>query len=142
MEFIQTERNSRNLLYHGHLYVKNKTLNNGNTFWECEQRRSGNGCSVKVLLDPGDNFIRISGDHTHAPNPERAEDLNIRTQIRREARLLPDRRTNNIVAGNLVLAERAVIANLPELETMRRDVRRNQQHVRDAPPIPDRYNYR
>ncbi|XP_066915446.1 uncharacterized protein [Clytia hemisphaerica] len=99
MEFIQTEQNSRKLLYHGHLYVKNKTMNNGNTFWECEQRRSGNGSNVKVLFDPGDNFIRISGDHTHAPNSERAQDLNIRAQIRREARLLPDRRTNNIVAG-------------------------------------------
>jgi FLYWCH zinc finger domain. len=132
MEFIQTERNSRKLFYNGYLYVKNKTFDNGNTYWECEERRSGNGCRVKVLLDEGENFVRITGDHTHAPNPERSQALNIRAQIRRESRLLPDRRTNNIVARNIAIASEG-----GQLTAVRNSQTRYQEK-----PIPDRHDYR
>lgn len=141
MEFVSSARNSRKLHYNGYLYVKNKTFNDGRTYWECEERRSGNGCRVKIILDEGDNLERMVGDHTHAPNPERFQALGIRAEMRREARLIPDRSTNNIVAGNIAFAPEGVMANLPQLETIRRDIRRNRQHVRNAPPIPDRHDF-
>ena len=46
MEFIETTKGGRKLSKDGFLYIKNKTLTNGRTYWECAQRRSGNGCNV------------------------------------------------------------------------------------------------
>ena len=50
MEFIETTKGARKLSKDGFLYTKNKTLTNGSTYWECSQRRSGNGCNVKITL--------------------------------------------------------------------------------------------
>ena len=46
MEFIETTKGGRKLSKDGFLYINNKTLTNGRTYWECAQRRSGNGCNV------------------------------------------------------------------------------------------------
>ena len=53
----------------GLLYIKNKTLTNGRTYWECAQRRSGNGCNQKqppeVFCKKGGlrNFAKFTGKH-------------------------------------------------------------------------------
>ena len=57
MEFIETTKGARKLSKDGFLYTKNKTLTNGSTYWECSQRRSGNGCNVKITLDVTDRFV-------------------------------------------------------------------------------------
>ena len=51
IEFITTTRGGRQLLRDSYLYYKNKSLNNGSSYWECKERRSGNGCKVKIVLD-------------------------------------------------------------------------------------------
>ena len=33
------------------MYHLNKALENGNTYWKCEKRRSESGCEAKVVLD-------------------------------------------------------------------------------------------
>ena len=66
MEFIETTKGGRKLSKDGLLYIKNKTLTNGRTYWECAQRRSGNGCNVKIALDAGDRFVAQTHQHTHA----------------------------------------------------------------------------
>ena len=43
MEFITTTRGGRQLLRDSYLYYKNKSLHNGNWYWERKERRSGNG---------------------------------------------------------------------------------------------------
>ena len=100
MEFILSKRGSRKLCRNGYVYDKNKNFPNGNTYWECEERRSGNGCKAKITLDAGENFLRMTGDHTHAANPERIEAGSIRSSMKQEARLFPDGRTNNVIARN------------------------------------------
>ena len=50
-------------------------------------------------------------------------------------------RTNNVVAANLAVANDAVLAQLPSLGTMRRDVRRNRQVHQGLPEVPDRGNH-
>ena len=37
MEFLLTNRGSRQVAYEGYLYHKNKTLASGITYWECVQ---------------------------------------------------------------------------------------------------------
>ena len=66
MEFIETTKGGRKLSKDGFLYIKNKTLANGRTYWECTQRRSGNGCNVKIALDAADRFVAQTHQHTHA----------------------------------------------------------------------------
>ena len=49
MEFVKTQRGGLKLCYNGYLYVKNKDLPSGNTFYECERRRRNN-CKAKITL--------------------------------------------------------------------------------------------
>ena len=123
MEFFLSKRGSRKLVFEGHVFHKYKTLTNGNTYWECSERRSGNGCKMKVTLDPSENLLNQSGQHTHVPNPERFEAQNVRSRMKGEARV-SDAKTNTM-------------GNLPSLETMRRDVRRQRQVHQNLPPIPN-----
>ena len=50
--------------------VKNKTLTNGRTYWECAQRCSGNGCNVKITLDAPDRFVAQTHQHTYTADLE------------------------------------------------------------------------
>ena len=56
-------------------YTKNKTFPNGNSYWECRERRSGNGagrdCLAKITLDPNDQVIKLSEPRTHPADPEK-----------------------------------------------------------------------
>ena len=65
MEFILTTRGSRQVVHNGYLYKKKKTLASGITYWECTQRRSGDGCKGRIAIAADDTFLRISIDHTH-----------------------------------------------------------------------------
>ena len=57
---------------------------------ECSERRSGNGCKMKVTLDPGldpgESLLNKSCKHTHVPNPERVESQKVRSRMKDEAR--------------------------------------------------------
>ena len=46
-----------------------------------------------------------------------------------------------LLLQNLAVANDAVLAQLPSLETMRRDVRRNRQVHQGLPEVPDRGNH-
>ena len=56
MEFITTTRGGRQLSSDGYLYYKNKSLSNGSSYWEYKERRSGDVCKVKIVLDKQENF--------------------------------------------------------------------------------------
>ena len=96
MEFITTTRGGQQLLRDSYLYYKN----NGSSYWECKERRSGNGCKIKVVLDEQENFSHQFGYHTHAPNPEAVSALKLRSKMKRDARHT-DTATNNIITTNI-----------------------------------------
>ena len=56
MEFITKSKGGRKLIRNNFMYHLNKTLENGNTYWKCDKRRSGSGCKAKVVLDQENNF--------------------------------------------------------------------------------------
>ena len=140
MGFFQSEKCGRKLVRDGYMYHKNTTQGNGSTYWECCERRSGSGCKAKITLDPNDIFVGQSAPHTHPPNQEKVEAQKSRSRMRIDARI-SNARTNNVVAANLAVANDAVLAQLPSLETMRRDVRRNRQVHQELPEVPDRGNH-
>ena len=136
MEFITTTRGGRQLLRDSYLYYKNKSLNNGSSYWECKERRSGNGCKVKIVLDEQENFSHQFGQDTHAPNPEAVSALKIRSKMKRDARHT-DTTTNNIITTNIGGMHEAVLAKLSRIDTIRRDVRGQRAVNRLYPEIPE-----
>lgn len=139
MEFFTSVRGARKLKYRDFVYCRNKTLTNGNTYWECSQRRSGNGCRAKLILDPGDNLVVQPGTHTHAPDPGRVQAEVLRSNMKQDAKVL-ESRTNILVARHLEAADEGVMAHLPKIETIRRDVRRQRQLQHGLPVVPDPFN--
>ena len=83
MEFVKTQRGGLKLCYNGYLYVKNKDLPSGNTFYECERRRRNN-CKAKITLR-GDQIIRETHEHTHAPDIIRQDLLSLREEMKEQA---------------------------------------------------------
>ena len=69
MKFVEKTVGGRVLSKDGLLYIKSKTLTKGRTYWECAQRRSGNGCNQKqppeVFCKKGGlrNFAKFTGKH-------------------------------------------------------------------------------
>ena len=107
------------------MYHLNKTLENGKAYWECNKRRSGNGCKAKAVLDLQKSILRQSGEHTHEPDPEKVLVEKSRSAIKRAA-TERNASTNNIIAANIAGVTDNVIAKLPRMETMRRDVSRQR----------------
>ena len=114
MEFIETTKGGRKLSKDGFLYIKNKTLTNGRTYWECAQRRSGNGCNVKITLDVADRFVAQTHQHTHAADPEGNDLLKARAGIKRSSKDTAEK-TQNIITANTAGLQENVLAGLPNI---------------------------
>ena len=136
IEFITATRGARQLVKGDYRYNKNKSGNNGNAYWECVERRSGNGCKVKIVLGEYDDFLNPTGEHMHPPNPEYTKAQRIRSHMKRGSRKL-DATTNNRIAANVAGANYDVLANIGKIDSVRRDVRRQRAAIMEYPPIPD-----
>ena len=117
MEFIETTKGGRKLSKDGFLYIKNKTLTNGRTYWECAQRCSGSGCNVKITLNGADRFVAQTHQHTHAADPEGNDLLKARAGIKRSAKDTAEK-TQNIITTNIAGLQENVLARLPNIETI------------------------
>ena len=90
------------------------------TYWECAQRRSGNGCNVKITLDGADRFVAQTHQHTHAADPEGNDLLKARAGIKRSAKDTAEKTQN--ITTNIARPQENVLARLTNIETIRRDV--------------------
>ena len=133
MEFIETTKGGRNLSKDGFFYIKNKTLTNGRTYWECAQRRSGNGCNIKITLDAADRCVAQTHQRTHAADSEGNDLLKARARIKQSTKDTAEK-TENIIAANIASLQENVLVRLPNIETIRRDVRRNRPNNHSAVP--------
>ena len=112
------------------------TLENGNTYSECDKRRSGSDCKAKVVLDQQNNFLRQFSEHTHATDPEKVLVQKSRSVIK-HATIETSASTNNIMAANIAGVTDNAFVKLPRMGTMRRDLRRQLASHHAYPPIPD-----
>ena len=108
MEYIRTTKESVQLHRDGYLYYKNRTPNNGNTFWECVNRRSGGGCKAKILVNENGELIREHRQHT----PEKVLITTARAGMKR---------------ANLDGLGEEALARMSNEETLRRDIGRNRK---------------
>ena len=112
MEFNLTSKGRRKLIRNNFMYHLNKTLENGNTYWECDKRRRGSGCKAKVVLDQQNNFLWQSDEHTHVLGPEKVAVEKSRSGIKRAA-IETNVSTSNIIAANIAGVTDNVLAKLP-----------------------------
>ena len=117
MAFITSSKGGRKLVITSYIYCKNKSLTNGSSCWECEERRSKNGCKARVTLDENEEIIKGPSEHKHPPKPEK------------------------YIGDQLQGASGERLAKLPKLDTLRRCVRRQRQEQGRYPPIPNGPNF-
>ena len=87
-------------------------------------------------MDEQENFSHQFGQHTHAPNPEAVSALKLRSKMKRDA-CYTDSTTNNIITTNIGGMPEEVLAKLPRIDTIRRDVRRQRVVNLPYPEIPE-----
>ena len=83
-----------------------------------------------------ENFSNQFGKHTHEPNPVAVSTLKLRSKMKRDAGYT-DTTTNNIITKNIEVMHEEVLAKLPRIDTIQRDVRRQPVVNRTYPEIPE-----
>ena len=83
MEYINSTKGKPKIFFEGFLYVRHKNLANGYEKYECEKRRHGY-CQAAFKVKE-DEVIVIAQEHTHAPDPGKAETLRVGRGIKRKA---------------------------------------------------------
>ena len=85
-------------------------------------------------MDVADRFVAQTHQHTHAADPEGNNLLKARAGIKRSAKNTAEK-SQNIIKANIAELKENVMARLPSIETIRRDVRRNRPC--NHPAVPD-----
>ena len=93
---------------------------NGWESYECERRRVQKGCRGRVKIN-GQQIV-IVAPHTHTPNPARCDALNVIADVKDLAQAT-QQPGQQILANTTAGIEDAVAAELPDLGTIRRNIR-------------------
>ena len=133
MDFIETTKREEKLSKDGFVYIKSKTLTNGRTYWECAQRRSGNGCNVKIVLDAVDRFVAQTHQRSHVADSKSNDLLKVRAGLKRSAKETA-KKLSNFITTDIAKLKENVMARLPKVETIGRDVRRDRCNNHPAVP--------
>ena len=88
-------------------------------------------------MNAADRFVAQTHQHSHAADPEGNDLLKARAGIKRSAKNTAEK-TQNIITSNIAGLQENVLARLPNIETIRRDVRRNRTN--NHPAVPDIYD--
>ena len=133
MELLFTNRGIRQVAYEGYLYHKNKMIASGITYWECVQRRDGDGCKRRFVISADDTLLRVAIEHSHPPTPDKIEGIRSRAGMKRTAHNTNEK-THNILITHLVGLSQETLSQLPNSETLKRDIRRQRRP--NHPPVP------
>ena len=88
-------------------------------------------------MDAADRFVAQTHQHGHSADPKDNNLLKARAGIKQSAKNTAGK-TQNIITANIAGLEECVLARLSNIETIRRDVRRNR--LNNHPPEPDIYD--
>ena len=119
MEFVQTIKGKNKLFLNGYLYVKQKNLANGYVSYECEKSRQTKvECKAKIKVR-GHEYIVGENQHTHAPEPGRAELLRVKAAIKRRA-TETEETPQQIIATQVQGLGEAAATQMPQIRSIRR----------------------
>ena len=133
MEFTRTTQNRNKALHQGHAYVQNKNLVNGWESFECGRRRNHKGCTGRGKIN-GEQTVIVK-EHTHTPNPARNESLRTVLAMRNRAQTTVEP-AQQIIGNSIAGIRDVVAAELPNVNTIRRNIRRQRQVANNAIPVP------
>ena len=85
-------------------------------------------------MDAADRFVAQTHQRTHAADPEGNDLLKATAERKRSAKDTAEK-TQNIITANIAGLQGNVLARLPNIETIQRDVRRNRPN--NHPSVPD-----
>ena len=134
MEVTKTQKNNSKILHGGFAYVStHKVLKDGWVSYECELRRRYRGCTGRVRVK--DDTVLITNPHSHAPNP--AQNETIKTVVAMKDRAQHTLDTPQQILGNtLAGVQDAVAAQLPTLNSCRRNIRRQRKAAGNILAVP------
>ena len=89
----------------------------------------------KIKLTPEDNFLNQQNEHTHLPSQTKIEVKKVKARVKERAENTNDT-SQQILGAELQNINESTTVNLPALNNMRRNIRRqrSEQHA----PIPQR----
>ena len=90
-----------------------------------------------MTLDAANRFVAQTHQPIHAADSVGNDLLKARAGIKRSAKDTAEK-TQNIITANIAGLQESVLARLPNVETIRRDVKRNRPN--DHPAVPDIYD--
>nr|XP_054769755.1 uncharacterized protein LOC129277627 [Lytechinus pictus] len=132
MEWTETERGGRKLLFDGYIYVKKRNLAAGWESFECNQRRNKKQCkaSIKVRVSV-ENEFRDRTEHNHPPDHGKANAYKVKNAVKRMA-LETDESPKQILMATMQQATQEGLMAMPGLEHIRRSIRRQRQDSRQS----------
>ena len=125
--FTVTERGQWKLIKDGYLYILQKNLTNYFNPWECALRRKGH-CKARVKLNPNDDFVEQTNQHTHLPSQTNCKVAKVKAAIKRRA-------TETVITNQQILAEQleaiseGAAINLPVVQSFHRNIRSVRQFL-------------
>ena len=120
---IKSKRGGDKLLHAGHLYNKGHVAKDGATQWRCDKMTSS-GCqgSCKTKLLGAALQAEALKTHNHLPAPERAQQEELRGNLRTSASGQPASGAAKLVAADLRNIARADLDTLPDTRSLKRVV--------------------
>ena len=138
LQFIMVPNARRKLIFENYIFVKQKELADGVISWECSERRNVQSCRAKVRTR-NDIFLGRTNDHTCSDVPNLADVAVLKARIAMTTHAqTSDDRTQAIIGANTQNLSEEERANLPDIETMSRSIRRAREG--DNPPAPAAVN--
>ena len=77
-------------------FIRKITLANGITYWECVQRRVGDGCKGRIVISADDTLLRVAIEHSHPSTTDKIEGIRSRAGMERTAHNTNEK-THNIL---------------------------------------------
>ncbi|CAN7977512.1 unnamed protein product [Ixodes persulcatus] len=131
MEVTLSNRGKKKVVLDGYEYVK-KISKKDWTRLQCRHQRSF-GCKGAITTDLAITRHWSSVEHTHANDASATETTKLRGQLKRKATDTSEP-PSRLLAEALTETSEQVRANVGDLETIRRDLRRQRSKVRPAEP--------
>jgi len=124
MEIIKSNRGGDKLCVDGYMYVKKRSHKNW-IRWQCQHQRSS-GCKGALSTDANYDNLRSHIRHNHAADRTGVEVTKLRATMKAQAKQSTSR-PHQILTQSLVQTTDDVRANVGNLETCKRDLRRQRR---------------
>lgn len=132
---ILTSKGKKSLIVDGFQFYKDNELNE-KIYWRCSEFK--NKCKARVHTIAGSIVLNLA-EHNHAANAAKVHAKHIMTEIKTQA-LQSVESPHKIVSEVLSHVPLEVVANVPKLDNLKRNVRRQRQSKEDFPDNPSARN--